>query len=114
MVRRGECRFPREFTVRPHTNQVDEDDVCTSCDAILARTRAQIAAGAMFPPDTSGAIGDRIPVQPRPMNVLADCAACGEPFNATTNQQAYLGTEGRWRFVHETSCWTLLHSGLVS
>lgn len=54
MARRGECRFRREFIVRPHTNQLDEDAVCSSCGAILARIRSKIAAGTMFPPDTAG------------------------------------------------------------
>ena len=41
-------------------------------------------------------------MQPTPQNALADCAACGERFNGRTNQTAYLGTDGRWRFVHRS------------
>jgi hypothetical protein len=78
--------------------------------AILVRIRSKIATGAMFPADPAGSIGDRIAVEPSPQNALGDCAACGERFNALTNQRVYLGTDGRWRFVHETSCWTLVHS----
>lgn len=109
MMAWGECRYAREFTVRSHTKRLDEDEVCTSCAAILARIRAQIA-GVLFPPDEIGSIEDRIAMEPRPQDPLADCAACGERVNGLTNQRAVLGTDGRWRFVHESSCRPLLHS----
>src|SRR6266542_3567565 len=94
-----ECRFAREFTVRAHDTKLDKGGICGSCASILARIRACIAAGAMSPPISNPPAGAS---EPKPVNALADCAACGERFNAVTNQRAYLGVDLRWRFVHET------------
>jgi hypothetical protein len=106
----GDCRHLPDFR-ETHNKNLDEDGICETCAALLTTMRARISAGTLSRPAPFELSPDAaIPVEPRPTNPLADCAACGEPFNGLEKQTASLGLDGQWRMVHRGRCWMLLNS----
>lgn len=110
-MRTGTCTYARDFD-EGHTRRVDEDGVCEACAELLARFGARLAGGFLVRPHPGGARltdGVPIPVAPRPVR-LGECAACGERFKTFEEQEAFLGADDRWRFVHGERCRRLLES----
>ena len=106
----GDCRYLTDFRVG-HNKHLDEDGTCEACAVLLTTMGARLAAGTLSRPATFElSPGSDIPREPRSANPLADCAACGEPFNGLENQTASLGVDGQWRMVHRGRCWILLNS----
>lgn len=78
------------------TRAIDADGFCEQCRGLAEQFRAK---GHSIIPDTSGRIGERIPIQPD-KKADVSCSACERPITSLDDQETDLNREGKPLHFH--------------